>query len=191
MEPTNRAEYREARFVKEFVVDFNLTQAAIRAGYSPKSASAQGSRLLDKPAVQRGIAEEVKKLTEKAALTAEKVLAELALIAFEDMATFLTWDTEGVHIRALEGLPPGMSRCVESISQVATREGMTIRLKLHNKVDALDKLARYFKLFKDEITMPGLEKSLDGLLVWLAELSDLQLRNLTKELAQTNGHQPI
>jgi phage terminase small subunit len=76
---------RQKRFVEEYLVDLNATQAAARAGYSPKGAEVRGSELLR----NRKVAEEIR--TAKAAraqrtqVTAERVLAELAAVAFSDI----------------------------------------------------------------------------------------------------------
>lgn len=76
---------RQQLFAQEYLVDLNATQAAIRAGYSQKTARSQGERLLTNvdiaAAIQRGIKERI----EKTQITAERVLLELAAIAFMDI----------------------------------------------------------------------------------------------------------
>ena len=75
----------QERFVHEYLVDVNATQAAIRAGYSKKTAQEQSSRLLSNVMVSEAIAKGMQALAEKTGVTAEKVIAELALIGFSNM----------------------------------------------------------------------------------------------------------
>ena len=73
---------KQQRFVEEYLVDLNATQAAIRAGYSPETARSIGSENLSKPDIADAIAEGRAKLSEKCEVTAERVIRELALIGF-------------------------------------------------------------------------------------------------------------
>lgn len=75
---------RQARFVQEYLVDLNATQAAIRAGYSPKTAEQQGYRLLRNVQVAAAIQAAVAARGERTTITAEKVLAHLWDIATAD-----------------------------------------------------------------------------------------------------------
>lgn len=68
---------KRARFVTEYLKDANATQAAIRAGYSKKTAGSQGHDLLKEPEISEAIG----KRTEKAAMSADEVLQGLAEIA--------------------------------------------------------------------------------------------------------------
>ena len=75
---------KQAAFVKEYLVDLNATQAAIRAGYSERSAYSIGQENLCKPEIQAAIQEEVKKRSERTEITADMVLREFAKLAFFD-----------------------------------------------------------------------------------------------------------
>ena len=81
---------KQARFVAEYLVDSNATQAAIRAGYSEKTAHSQGPRLLDNVEVKAALAAKQNRVLEKLELTAEKVLSDIDRIATaaESMADF-------------------------------------------------------------------------------------------------------
>jgi len=65
---------KQALFVKEYLVDLNATQAAIRAGYSEKTAQVIGSENLSKPLIQAAIAEGTKARAAKVDISAEYVL---------------------------------------------------------------------------------------------------------------------
>jgi phage terminase small subunit len=68
---------KQRRFVDEYLIDLNATQAAIRAGYSAKAAQGQGSRLLSNAMVARAVAEGAHKRAAKAEVTAQDVLIGL------------------------------------------------------------------------------------------------------------------
>lgn len=70
-----------ARFVAEYVIDLNGKQAAIRAGYSPRTAESQASRLLSNAKVKSAVASAKRKIASKLELTAEKVLADIERIS--------------------------------------------------------------------------------------------------------------
>ncbi len=71
---------KQKMFVKEYLVDLNATQAAIRAGYSASTANKTGPKLLVNPGVQVEIQKGMAKRAEKTGLTAEKVLRDINLI---------------------------------------------------------------------------------------------------------------
>lgn len=68
---------KQQRFVEEYLIDLNATQAAIRAGYSEKTAQEIGSENLSKPMVAKAIAEAQEKLSNKAQVTVEMVVQGL------------------------------------------------------------------------------------------------------------------
>lgn len=76
---------KQTRFVDEYLVDLNATQAAIRAGYSAKTADAIGRENLGKPLVAAAVAARKKARAERTQITADRVLLELARIAFFDV----------------------------------------------------------------------------------------------------------
>ncbi len=75
---------KQQRFVDEYLVDLNATQAAIRAGYSAGTAQEQSSRLLSNVMVQRAISDARQAQQERTQITADRVISELGLIAFAD-----------------------------------------------------------------------------------------------------------
>jgi phage terminase small subunit len=73
---------RQQRFVAEYLVDLNATQAAIRAGYSSRTAAAIGHENLRKPEIAAAVASARNELTERTEVTIESVVAELAKLGF-------------------------------------------------------------------------------------------------------------
>src|SRR5215213_1985099 len=85
---------RQARFVEEYLVDLNATQAAIRAGYSARTANEQASRLLANVSVAAAISEALAARAERTQITADQVVEELAAIGFAKLGDYAEWGPE-------------------------------------------------------------------------------------------------
>ena len=86
---------KQQRFVEEYLVDLNATQAAIRAGYSADTAKQQGSRLLTNVDVQEAIAAAMAERARRTEIKADDVLAELAKIGFSNMLDYMRAGPDG------------------------------------------------------------------------------------------------
>src|SRR5580700_1428698 len=80
---------KRKRFVAEYLVDLNATQAAIRAGYSAKTANEQAARLLANVSVREAVEKGQKQRIEKLEITSERVLAEIACLAYSDITDYV------------------------------------------------------------------------------------------------------
>jgi len=157
---------RKEIFIKEYLVDLNATQAAIRAGYSPKTARAQGQRLLTRDDVQSAIQAEMKKRERRTEITADRVLEEYAKIGFSEVTDFLSVETE----RVMVGTDPGTGEPISEIKQLVlmrdtaeippeklaaiaevkqAKDG-SISFKLHDKKGALDSIGKHLGMFVDK-----------------------------------------
>ena len=76
---------KQQLFVGEYLLDFNATQAAIRAGYSEKTAEAIGFENLKKPKIEKAIADALKERRQRYDITEERVLEEIGVMAFAPM----------------------------------------------------------------------------------------------------------
>jgi len=79
----------------EYLVDLNATQAAIRAGYSRRTARAAGCENLTKPDIKAAISGEIEARKERLSIKADRVVQELALIGFSGMADVIEVDGSG------------------------------------------------------------------------------------------------
>lgn len=149
---------KQKRFCKEYVIDLNGKQAAIRAGYAEKSAEVKASQLLRLVKVQEYVAKLQGKITNKLEITAERVLQEYAKIGFADIKDFLSFNENGVRFHNSEDVDGTVINEVTSEKTITqggsgdnawTNEKVKFRMKLHSKVDALEKLARHLKLLND------------------------------------------
>lgn len=153
-------EPRQQRFVDEYVIDFNGTQAAIRAGYSRKTASSIATENLRKPAIQAAIRDRMATISARCEVTAARVVRELAVVAFSDMRSFVEWGPGGVTLKAADGLSDEDARCVSEVSQTDSATGGSVKFKLHDKMKALTDLADRIGI--DQTMMRRLYPDLDA-----------------------------
>jgi phage terminase small subunit len=143
---------RQLRFVAEYAVDYNGTQAAIRAGYSPRTANEQAARLLAKASVKSAVAEKQAEAEAKTDITIERLLHELALIAFSDIRHFAVDDLG--QLRLVDGAPDEAWRAVSSVKHriTTTKAGDTLReveYRLWNKNGAIDLAGKHLGMFME------------------------------------------
>ena len=138
---------KQRRFVNEYVVDLNATQAAIRAGYAEGSAHVTGPNLLGNPRVAPAIDAALADRKAATEVTADKVIRELAIIAFSDMEEYADWGPDGVTLKGKEERATGRAVC--KVSETHSKYGGTQHLELHSKTKALEMLARHFGMFTD------------------------------------------
>lgn len=138
---------KQKRFVAEYLKDLNATQAAIRAGYSAKTASVIGCENLTKPNIAAAIAAGQAKIADKLELTAERVLAELALLGFSNMDDFASVDGKGSPALDLSKLNRSQWAAV---NQIKVDDDGAVTLKLYDKRAALVDLGKHLGLFTEK-----------------------------------------
>ncbi len=143
-------------FVREYLIDLHATNAAIRAGYSPESAYSIGSENLKKPEIQSALEKEMAKRSERTGITQDKVLRELARVAFADMGSFADWGPEGVKLRPSNELSLDDAAAIVELSESKNKHGTSSKIKLHDKVAALDKLMRHLGMYKERTPLDQL-----------------------------------
>lgn len=131
---------RQRRFVEEYLVDLKAGAAAIRAGYSEKSAETMGARLRGLSHVRAAIEEAMARRSRRLRITQDRVVTELARIAFADIRDFVDWDKSAVTLRPACDLGPDQTACV---AEIVENPGKGLRIKLHSKPQALAALARH------------------------------------------------
>jgi phage terminase small subunit len=146
---------KQERFVAEYLVDLNATQAAIRAGYSAKTADTQSSQLLVKTQVADAIARKKSAQLQKCDLTAVRVLEEIRRLAFADLRGL--FDEQG-NLRPIHSLSDEQAASIASLEvikrNVTAGDGTvdTIhKLKVWDKTKALEMLAKHFALLVERI----------------------------------------
>ena len=141
---------KQKRFVSEYIIDLNAKQAAIRAGYSPKTAEVQASRLLSLVKVQTEIAKAMEDREKRTGITQDRVLAELSAIAFAKATDYVEVDDDGsVKIKPTAELTDEQKKAIASIKEGANG----IEIKLTDKAKALEMLSRHLGLFNDKLNV--------------------------------------
>ncbi len=145
---------RQQVFVREYLIDLNGTQAAIRAGYSPKTANEQAARLLAKASVSEAIQAGQATRAASAGVSAERVVQELAHLSFYDPAALTK--TPITKPEDIANLPENVRRAI--IGWEYDAKG-NFKIKLSPKTPSLDLLARHLGMLKDKLQIGGIEGS--------------------------------
>jgi phage terminase small subunit len=140
---------KEKAFVREYLVDLNATRAAIRAGYSENSARQIGSETLSKPDIQEAIQAAISERSVRTQITQDRVIFELARVAFSNMKQFATWGPSGVELNHSDGLSDGDGACVAEVSESVSEYGGSRKFKLYDKIKALELLGKHLGMFKE------------------------------------------
>ncbi len=144
---------KQSTFVQEYLIDLNATQAAIRAGYSEDTARSQGQRLLTNVDIQECIQAAMDKRSNRTEITADRVLEEIARIAFLDIRQ--AFDDEG-NLKAIKDMPEDVARSIggldhQVIGDKDSQIGVTSKIKLIDKKGALELAGKHLKLFTDKV----------------------------------------
>lgn len=143
---------KQQRFVDEYLIDLNATQAAIRAGYSVKTANEQGSQNLAKLSIQQAIAERMAERSRRTGVNQDRVVLELAKIAFVKMTDIV--DSEG-NIKG-DAAEDDLA-CIESVkykhSDTDTGCSEEREVKIASKLKALELLGKHLGMWNDKVDL--------------------------------------
>lgn len=160
-------------FIDEYLIDLNATQAAIRAGYSVKTAQEQSARLLSKVMVQQAISEAMAERSRRTGINQNRILIELARIALLNPKALVNLEDATVNPEASpDDLAAIASVKVKRFPTKDGGEGIEREVKFYDKIKAIELLGKHLGMFKDRIELSGeldKEKSkLDSLLIQLS-----------------------
>ncbi|MCI7099855.1 MAG: terminase small subunit [Lachnospiraceae bacterium] len=146
---------KQKRFVEEYLIDLNATQAAIRAGYSPETAGSIGNENLKKPEIRARIDKAMAERSKRTGINQDRVLQELAKLAFVNPADVIDFEEATVRYDASEE----DLACIQSV-KVKTMSGdkgdMTEReVRMYDKKAALELLGKHLGMFKDKVEISG------------------------------------
>lgn len=143
---------KQKRFIEEYLIDLNATQAAIRAGYSPDTAQQTGSENLSKPVIRAQIDRAMAERSKRTGVNAERVVQELAKIAFVNAAEVIDPKTATVKEDAL----PEDTAAIQSVKvKTFGEDGLEREIKMADKLKALELLGKHLGMFKDRIELSG------------------------------------
>lgn len=139
---------RQQRFAEEYLVVLNAREAAVRAGYSARSAAVMGCQLLKHPEVAKAIREGMAARSARTAITGDQVVAAFAQIATFDLARLMDWGPDGVTVKPSAALAAEDRAAITELSLQVDKNGVTrLRVRLQDKQRALDSLAKHFMLY--------------------------------------------
>lgn len=161
---------KQRTFCEEYLIDLNATQAAIRAGYSEKTASEIGYENLRKPQIVEHITKLQQERSERTQITADSVLQELAKLGFGNIQNL--YDEDGNLLHPQE-LPPEVSATIQEVTEevlrgatakATTQDGedeeiaavvLRRKYKVADKKASLELLGKHLKLFTEKIEHSG------------------------------------
>ena len=143
-------------FADEYLIDLNATRA-YRVAYpsvkKDETAAQAGSRMLRNVKVERYIQERMQARQERTEITQDRVLEELAAIAFARTTDYAEVKDGRVLLKNTENLNEQQIRAIAGI-----KDGKYgIEIKLNDKEKALELLGRHLGMFKDKVEVSGLE----------------------------------
>ena len=143
---------KQKRFVEEYLIDLNATQAAIRAGYSPDSAKEIGSENLTKPNIAKAVDQAIAERSKRTGVNADRVVRELAKIAFVNAGEVVDFDTALL----MDKISDDDMAAIQSVKvKTFGEDGIEREVKLADKLKALELLGKHLGLFKDKVEING------------------------------------
>nr|DAQ58277.1 MAG TPA: Terminase small subunit [Caudoviricetes sp.] len=146
---------KQKKFVEEYLIDLNATQAAIRAGYSVKNAGKIGHELLEKTRISNEITKKIAERSRRTGINADRVLIELAKIAFVNADDVI----ESKDATLKENASRDDLAAIQSIKvKTFGEDGVEREIKLADKIKALDMLGRHLGMWNDKLQVSGMEE---------------------------------
>lgn len=140
---------KQKRFVEEYLIDLNATQAAIRAGYSPKTAKEIGSENLTKPNIKSEIDKAMAERSKRTGINADRILQELGKLGFVNIADVVDLETGKVKDSASdEDLA-----CIQSIKIKPTEWGTEREVKFYDKKSTLELMGKHLGMWTNKVDM--------------------------------------
>ena len=146
---------KQKRFVEEYLIDLNATQAAIRAGYdvgSAQRASEIGAQLLQNTQVSSAISKAMAERSKRTGVNADRVVTELAKIAFVNASDVIDADTATLKPDAA----PEDTAAIQSVKvKTFGEDGLEREIKMADKLKALELLGKHLGMFEDKLKLSG------------------------------------
>jgi phage terminase small subunit len=145
---------KQKRFVAEYLIDLNAAAAAVRAGYSARTAKEQASRLLTNVNVAAAIDEGLKERFKHLEIKADRVLQEIARLAFFDPRELFHPDG---RLKEIHEMDEDTVKAIASFESTELPEGRGTmqKFRLADKGLNLERLGKYLGLFKDKHELSG------------------------------------
>lgn len=146
---------KQKTFCDEYLIDLNATQAAIRAGYSPDSAKEIGCENLTKPNIRAYIDKEIANRSRRTGINQDRVIRELARIAFVNANDVINMNEATLKADASEDDTATIASVKVKTIPTKEGEGVEREIKLADKLKALELLGKHLGMFKDKLEIEG------------------------------------
>ena len=143
---------KQKRFIEEYLIDLNATQAAIRAGYSSDTAYSIGNENMKKPEIKACIDKAMAERSRRTGVNADRVLMELARVAFVNASDVIDADTATLKA---DPLPEGTAAIQSVKVKTFGEDGLERETKMADKLKALELLGKHLGMFKDKVVLSG------------------------------------
>lgn len=141
---------KEKLFVKYYAKHRNATKAAILAGYSKDSAYSTGWDILKKPEIKAAIDKELAERMAQIQIDTTMVLEELKKVGFANIKDLARWGNGTVDFKPSEEVDEDLSAAVAEVSENTTEFGHNLKLRMHDKLKALELLGKYLKMWTEK-----------------------------------------
>lgn len=146
---------KQQRFCEEYLIDLNGTQAAIRAGYSPDTAAEIASENLTKPNIRTCIDKAIAERSKRTGVNQDRVIRELAKLAFIKADDLIDTNTATVKADANEDDLAAIASVKVKIMPGEYGDGEEHEIKLCDKLKALELLGKHLGMFTDKLQISG------------------------------------
>ena len=140
---------KQIRFVEQYLVTENGTQAAINAGYGKSSAHVTAHRLLKNDKVRQEIEVKRQVLTIRYTDIKDKLIEELSEVAFSDMRDFASWNEGKITLFASDVLNK-KSKVIQTLRETHNQYGSSVQIRMHDKLKAIELLMRHLGMLSDD-----------------------------------------
>jgi phage terminase small subunit len=146
---------KQKAFVQEYLIDLNATQAAIRAGYSPTSARQIADENMSKPDIKNAIDRAIAERSKRTGINADRIILELAKIAFVNPTDVINMDEATVRGEANREDTAAISSV--KVKRIPTEAGDIVEreVKVYDKIKALELLGKHVGMFTDKFKVEG------------------------------------
>jgi phage terminase small subunit len=189
---------KQTRFIEEYLVDLNASQAALRSGYSARTAFRSGVENLQKPAITAAISEARARRAERVGITQAQVLAECGLVSFSDVRHYVI-DNQG-NVQLAQGAPDCAMRAISSIKKkiIPMGEGKfayETEIRLWSKPAALKMAGEHLGMFEGDKKKAGEQQAESNYFLTLIKI--VQQHGITSQIGaerfcdspiETQGH---
>lgn len=144
---------KQQRFIEEYLVDLNATQAAIRAGYSPQSAYSIGQENMKKPVIKNAIDKAMAERSKRTGINQDRILTELAKIGFLNPVDVI--DMDEATIRGDANREDTAAIASVKVKTIPTEAGEIVEreVKTYDKIKALELMGKHIGMFADKLNV--------------------------------------